>query len=190
MRPLPPTTADRALPVVRAHGPVTGLAIVLAVLLAACAGTEAPAAVHPAELEELREEVATLSARDTAREERLEDMETTTDRLSRADPTARLIETERELARLVDTLTVFDEELAAAVTDNEQRDAQTAETTEELAGQNAALLEANERLGETVGELQGQLDSARGRLDRVSGELEDLEIRYETLRDRLDRAGR
>ncbi len=190
MRPLPPTTADRALPAVRAHGPVTGVAIVLAVLLAACAGTEAPAAVDPAELDELREQVATLTERDTAREQRLEDMETTTNRLSRADPAARLTETERELARLVDTLTVFDEELAAAVTDNERRDAQTTETTEELAGQSAALLEANDQLSETVGELRSQLDSARGRLDRVSGELEDLEIRYETLRDRVDRAGR
>jgi chromosome segregation ATPase len=163
---------------------------VLAAVLTACGGGDDAAQIDPAELDALRQEVATLTERDTAREERLEELETATERLARSDPSARVTEAERELARLVDTLTSLDEELATAVTDNAQRDAEAATTTAELAEQNAALLEANEQLRETVGELSGQLDGARGRIDRVSGEVEDLEIRYATLRDRLDRLGR
>jgi chromosome segregation ATPase len=163
---------------------------VLATVLTACGGGDEAARVDPAELEALRQEVATLTERDIAREERLEELETATERLARSDPSARVTDAERELARLVDTITALDEELATAVTDNAQRDAEVATTTAELAEQNAALLDANEQLQDTVGDLREQLDGARGRIDRVSGEVEDLEIRYATLRDRLDRLGR
>lgn len=190
MRSRPPPAAGPRRSVARSRHPVTGTVIALVVLLAACGGADPRAVVDPAEMDALREEVVALGERDAARQQRLEDLETTVDRLSRADASGRLTEAERELAQLTETLSVFDGELAAAVTDNEQRDAQTAETTGELAGQNAELLEANEQLRQTVDELRGQLDAAGGRIDRVSGEIEDLGIRYETLRDRLDRAGR
>ena len=143
-------------------------------MLTACAGVSEN--VDPAEVESLREQVATLTERDTAREQRLEELEATTDRLARTSPITRVTAAERELARLVDTLAAFDEELAAAEG-----------ATADLAEQNAAVAEANEQLQGAVGELQGQMDNAGGRIDRVSGEIEDLEIRYLTLRDRLDR---
>jgi chromosome segregation ATPase len=165
-------------------------ALVFAGLLTACGAGDEAAQVDPAELEALRQEVATLTERDIVREERLEELESATERLARSDPSARVTDAERELARVVDTLTALDEELATAVTDNAQRDAEVATTMAELTEQNAALLDANEQLRTTVGELRGQLDGARGRIDRVSGEVEDLEIRYATLRDRLDRLGR
>lgn len=133
-------------------------------VLTACAG--GGETVDPAEVESLREQVTALTERDAARAQRLEELEATTARLTRTNPITRVTEAEREIARLGDTLAVLDEELAE---------------------QNAAILETDEQLQGVAGELRGQLDDALGRIDRVSGEVEDLEIRYLTLRDRLDR---
>ncbi len=156
----------------------TRIAIASALVLTACAGVGET--VDPGEVESLRGQVTALTERDAARAQRLEELETTTARLARTNPITRVTKAERELALLANTLAVLDEELAEAVTANEQRDAAVAGTTEELAQQNA-------QLQGTLGELRGQLDTAVGRIDRVSGEIEDLEVRYLTLRDRLDR---
>jgi chromosome segregation ATPase len=166
------------------------LVLALAAGLVACGGIDTSAEQDREELQALREQVETLVERDAQRDTRIEDLELAAERLSRADPSTRITDTERELARVVETLSMLDEELAAAVTEGAQRDTEVAATTGELAEQNAALREANDELRATVGELREQLDNARSRVDRVSGEVEDLEIRYETLRDRVDRAGR
>lgn len=169
---------ERDLRSLRTRRARTGIAIASALVLTACAGVGE--SVDPAEVESLREQVTALTERDAARAQRLEELERTTARLTRTNPITRVTKAERELARLVDTLAVLDEELAATVTENEQRDAAAEAATEELAGQNA-------QLQGTLGDLRGQLDTAVGRVDRVSGEIEDLEVRYLTLRDRLDR---
>lgn len=162
-RPSAPAT-ERDVRSLRTHRAGTLVAIVLAMVLTACAGDDET--VDPAEVESLREQVTALTERGAARAQRLEELEATTDRLTRTNPVTRVTEAEREIARLDDTLAVLDEDLAE---------------------QNAAILEVEEQLQGTVGELRGQLDSALERIDRVSGQIEDLEIRYLTLRDRLDR---
>lgn len=185
MHPPIAPAVDRDRRSVSRHRALALIVIALVMALTACAGGSGT--IDPADVASLREQVTALTERDAARAQRLEELETTTDRLTRTNPVTRVTRAEREIAGLSDTLSVLDERLATAIAENEQRDTATADTVAELAEQNAALVEANEQLRGALGELRGQLDTALGRIDRVSGEIEDLEIRHLTLRDRLDR---
>lgn len=161
-------------------------ALALTVGLAGCVGTDEVSDAEREQLVALRAEVDALKERDSDREDRLAELEAATERLERDDPFGRITDAEEELVRLVDALTVLEEELATVAAADAERVEQATETDAEL----AQLREATTELREAIAVVEDQAASTRGRVDRVGGELEELQTLFTTLRDRLDRLQR
>ncbi len=104
-----------------------------------------------------------VQERITGLEERIEEVAAAHDTLADLD---RIEETEEELVRLVDALTVLEEDL-------------------DVLAEGSGALE--EEVRETTGDLRSVLDEVRAGVDELRAENDELRTLIETVRDRLDR---
>ncbi len=146
-------------------------------LTAACAALAVVAALAActpdtsdleAEVDELRTELQSRRADRTALEQRLDDIEAAVAGATADDGTAdRLAEVNDELARIVDAVTVLEEDLAAEA---------------------SARAQLSEEVEVADTDLRNGLADVRGQVDSVRGTVGLLKDQVEVLRERVDRA--